>query len=58
MEEEISHSNNAKNDQQNQEPTESKYAGDVEFWRVHSDIYQLLIGIQIAIINLWDLRSK
>ena len=58
MEEEIPHSEDAKNDQQNQDPRESKYADDVEFWRVHSDIYQLLIGIQIAIINLWDLRSK
>ena len=58
MEEEIPHSKDAKTDQQNQDPTESKYADDVEFWRVHSDIYQLLIDIQIAIINLWDLRSK
>ena len=51
MEEEIQDSSHAKNDQQNQDLIESKYADNVEFWRVHSDIDQLLTDIQIAIIQ-------
>ena len=51
MEEEIQDSSHAKNDQQNQDLRESKYADNVEFWRVHSDIDQLLTDIQIAIIQ-------
>ena len=51
MEEEIQDSSHAKNGQQNQDLRESKYADNVEFWRVHSDIDQLLTDIQIAIIQ-------
>ena len=51
MEEEIQDSSHAKNDQQNQDLRESKYADNVEFWGVHSDIDQLLTDIQIAIIQ-------
>ena len=58
MEEETPDSNHAKNDQQNQDPRESKYADNVEFWRVYSNIYQLLIDIQIAIINLQEWCSE
>ena len=39
-------------------PRESKYADDVEFWRTHSNIYQLLIDTQMAIMNLLDWCSK
>ena len=39
-------------------PRESNYANDVEFWRAHTDIYQSLIDIQIAIINLQNWCSK
>ena len=58
MEEETPDSNHARNDQQNQDPTESKYADDMEFCRVHSNNYQLLIHIQISIINLQNWCSK
>ena len=37
---------------------ESNYANDVEFWRAHTDIYQSLTDIQIAIINLQNWCSK
>ena len=39
-------------------PRESKYADDVEFWRVHSDIFQVIIDIQIAILNLQEWCAK
>ena len=58
MEKETTDSNHAKNDQQNHDPRESKYGDEMEFWRVHSNIYQLLIQIQIAIMSLQDWCSK
>ena len=39
-------------------PRESKYADDVEFWRIHSDFYRLLIDTQIAIVSLQEWCSK
>ena len=39
-------------------PTDSKYDDDVKFWRAQTDIYQVLIYIQIAIINLQNWCSK
>ena len=39
MQEEKPDSNYTKNDQQNKDPRESKYGNDVEFWRLHSSIY-------------------
>ena len=54
VEEETPDSNHAKSDQQNKDPRESKYADNMEFWRVHLNIYQLLIDIPIAIMNPLD----
>ena len=36
----------------NNEPHESIYADDVEFWRTHQNFFHLLIDIQLSIINL------
>ena len=58
MEEKTADSNHAKSDQQIQNQRESKYADNMKFWRVHSNIYQLLIDIQIALMNLQDCSSK
>ena len=46
------------NYQQNQDPRESKYADSLEFWKIHSNIYQLLIDLLIALMNLQDWCSK
>ena len=40
------------------EPRESKYADDVEFWRVQTNIFQAILDTQIAIINLQTWCSK
>ena len=37
---------------------EFKYAVDVEIWGAHTDIYETLIDIGIAIINLQNWCSK
>ena len=58
MKEEIPKSNHTKSDQQNQNPRESKYTDNSDFWRFQSNIYQLLIDIQVAIMNLQDWCSK
>ena len=39
-------------------PRESKYADDVEFWRIHTNIFQVLLDIQMAIINLQNWCMK
>ena len=39
------------------EPTESKYADDVEFWRVQTNIFQAILDMQIAIINKYHENS-
>ena len=58
MKEKTPDSNHAKRNQQIQNQRESKYADNMKFWRVHSNIYQLLIDIQIALMNLQDCCSK
>ena len=40
------------------EPRESKYAADDEFWKVHTNIFQAILDMQIAIINLQTWCSK
>ena len=52
MEESSNTENNPPIPSETLEPSESKYADDVEFWRVNGNIFQLLIDIQLAILNL------
>ena len=44
--------------QSNEEPNESKYADDLNFWRIHHNIYQLHINVQLGILNLQIWCSK
>ena len=50
--------NHAKDDQQIQDSRESKYADNMELRKVHSNIYQLLMDIQTAAINIQECCSK
>ena len=41
-----------------QEPNESKYADDFNFWKTQKNFFTLLINIQLAVINIQTWFSK